>query len=381
MSVPSKRCDVLLAELSTPAALLDLEKLERNLGWMAARAKELDVRLRPHIKTHKSVHVGRLQTRGQHGGITVSTFAEASAFADAGFRDITWALPIPLSRVAEVASLSTRVDRLHLLVDHPDAVEALEAHGRSCGVTFDVLLKIDCGNHRAGVDPRSENAVELGRRLASSVHLRFRGVLAHGGHAYACTTRAQIERVAQQERDETVGFAERLRAAGVEVETVSVGSTPTMAVARALPGVTEIRPGNYALFDVFQATLGVCTLDDVALSVLATVVGVYPDRDTMVIDAGGLALSLDPGAVHIDRDGGFGRVIASGGTDMLRVRSLSQEHGVVEGLGRAGAVRVGDRVRVLPNHACMTAAMFSEFNVILDGRCIDRWPLARGWNP
>jgi D-serine deaminase-like pyridoxal phosphate-dependent protein len=380
MSAPSKRCDVLLPEISTPAALVDLEKLERNLGWMAARAKDLDVRLRPHIKTHKSVHMGRLQTRGQHGGITVSTFAEASAFADAGFRDITWALPIPLSRVAEVASLSTRVDRLHVLVDHHDTVEALEAHGRCSGVTFDVLLKIDCGNHRAGVDPRSESAVELGRRLATSAHLRFRGVLAHGGHAYACTTRAEIERVAQQERDETVGFAERLRASGVEVETVSVGSTPTMAVARALPGVTEIRPGNYALFDVFQATLGVCTLDDVALSVLATVVGVYPDRNTWVIDAGGLALSLDPGAVHIDRDGGFGRVIVPGSPSMLRVRSLSQEHGVVEGLDRAGAVRVGDRVRVLPNHACMTAAMFSEFNVILNGRCIDRWPLARGWN-
>jgi D-serine deaminase-like pyridoxal phosphate-dependent protein len=347
---------------------------------MAARAKALDVRLRPHIKTHKSVHIGRLQTRGQHGGITVSTFAEASAFADAGFRDITWALPIPLSRVAEVASLSTRVDRLNVLVDHPETVEALEAHGRSCGVTFDVLLKIDCGNHRAGVDPRSEHAVELGHRLASSNCLRFRGVLAHGGHAYGCTTRAEIERVAQQERDETVGFAERLRASGVEVETVSIGSTPTMAVASALPGVTEIRPGNYALFDVFQATLGVCTLDDVALSVLATVVGVYPDRNTLVIDAGGLALSLDPGAVHIDRDGGFGRASVPGATGMLRVRSLSQEHGVVEGLDRAGAVRVGDRVRVLPNHACMTAAMFSEFNVILHGRCIDRWPLARGWN-
>ncbi len=380
MTPPLGKQDVFLPELSTPAALVDLDKLERNLGWMAARAKELGVQLRPHVKTHKSVHVGRLQTRGQHGGITVSTLAEAVAFADAGFRDITWALPIPLSRIAAAASLSARVDRLNILVDHPDAVEALEAHGRSSGVTFDVLLKIDCGNHRAGVDPRSPHALEVGRRLASSARLRFRGVLAHGGHAYACVTRGELERVAQQERDETVGFADRLRAVGVPVETVSVGSTPTMAVVSTLHGVTEIRPGNYALFDVFQATLGVCTLDDVALSVLATVVGVYPDRNTFVIDAGALALSLDPGAVHIDRDNGFGRVQVPGSAVVLRVRSLSQEHGVVAGLDRAGPLRVGDRVRVLPNHACMTAAMYPEFNVIAGGRRVDRWPLVRGWN-
>ena len=350
-------------EIPTPTALVDLDTLDRNIERMAARAKTLGVRLRPHVKTHKSIDIARLQmqqhSQSTNNGITVSTIAEAFAFADAGFRDITWAFPIPLCRVVQAASLSARLDRFNVVVDHPDAVIALEECARSLESSFDVFLKIDCGNHRAGVDPRSEHAIQLAMRIASSPYLRFRGVLAHGGHAYACTVREQVERVAEQERDEAVGFAERLRSAGVMVETVSVGSTPTMSVVASLRGVTEIRPGNYVLYDVFQATLGMCSFDDIALSVLATVVGVYPDRNTVVVDAGALALSLDPGPVRIDRDCGFGVVQVSGSSRLFRVRSLSQEHGVIGVEDRPDVFRIGLRVRILPNHACMTAAMFS----------------------
>jgi len=324
---------MLLPELSTPSAIVDLDKLHRNLNWMASHAQHLGVSLRPHIKTHKSIELAMLQTQthgGDPSGITVSTFAEASAFADAGFRDITWAVPIPMSRVRQAVDLSIRIGCLNIVVDHHDTVSALEQCAQSQGTSPNVLLKIDCGNHRAGVDPKSEHAMDLASRIARSSHLRFRGVLAHGGHAYACRTMSEVAQVALQERNETVGFAQRLRSVGIAVETVSVGSTPTMAAAKSLSetsdyttdcatdcakgfnatghGVTEIRPGNYALLDVFQATLGVCSLDDIALSVLSTVIGVYPERDSFVIDAGGLALSMDPGPVRIDADCGFGVV-------------------------------------------------------------------------
>jgi D-serine deaminase-like pyridoxal phosphate-dependent protein len=372
-----------MEELRTPAALLDLDRLERNASWMLQRAETLGVRLRPHVKTHKSVDVARLQTRGQFGGITVSTFAEADAFVRGGFRDITWAVPIPLSRIPDAGELAHRVERLQVLVDHALTVEALSTYARSHSMQFDVLLKIDCGNHRAGVNPASEDGPRLAQCIASSPELRFRGVLAHAGHAYDATTRAEVETVAEQERDVTVGFADRLRRAGIEVETVSIGSTPTMAVVQSLPGVTEIRPGNYALFDVFQATLGSCTLDDVALSVLTTVVGVYPDRNTFVVDAGALALSKDPGARQIDPDSGYGVVVVGGDRTKalpLRVRTVTQEHGVVVGLDRAHGVNVGTRMQILPNHSCLAAANFDAYSVIRKGKLVDRWALSRGWN-
>lgn len=369
--------------LTTPAAILDLDRLERNAAAMARRAKALGVALRPHVKTHKSVDVGRVQTGESFGGVTVSTYAEAAAFAEAGFRDITWAVPIAFGRIPQAAELARHVERLNLLADHPKALDGLEAHARAAGLRFDVLLKIDCGNHRAGVDPDSDDAVRLAQRVASSPYLRFRGVLAHAGHAYDARSRSEVEQVARQERDATVGFAERVRAAGVPVETVSIGSTPTIAVATSLPGVTEIRPGNYAFFDVFQATLGSCALDDIALSVLSTVVGVYPDRNTFVIDAGALALSKDPGPKRIDAGCGYG-VVLCGDRDTrdgaLRVTSLTQEHGVVFGLDRAAGVEVGSRVHVLPNHSCLTAACFASYVTVRGMRQCGAWPLARGWD-
>ena len=188
------------------------------------------------------------------------------------------------------------------------------------------------------MDPSSERALRLAQRIASSNDLRFRGVLAHAGHAYAAANVAEVRVIATQERDVTARFAARLRAAGVPVETVSIGSTPTMSVVESLDGITEIRPGNYVFYDVFQATLGTCALEDVALRVAATVVGIYPDRNTFVVDAGALALSKDPGARSIDPDSGFGLVEREGHrvtADALRVTSVTQEHGVVEGLDRA----------------------------------------------
>lgn len=366
-----------LDDIRTPAAIVHLDRVESNVGRMAQRARGLGVRLRPHVKTHKCVEAGRLQTEGQFGGITVSTYAEALGFARAGFRDITWAVPIASSRFEQAADLACEVERLTLLVDHPWTVDALSEYGLSRGMRFDVMLKVDCGNHRVGVDPAAPDSMKLAKRAAASAGLRFRGVLAHAGHAYGCKDMAEVRAVARQERDTTVAFADRLRSEGVEVETVSVGSTPTMVAVDSLAGVTEIRPGNYVFFDVFQWALGSCELTDMALSVVSTVVGLYPDRDTFVIDAGALALSKDPGATQIDTDSGFGRVEVGGG---LRVRSLTQEHGVVWGLSRAPEVRVGTRVLVYPNHSCLTAAMHGEFHVERCGEKVGEWFPIRGWN-
>ena len=181
----------------------------------------------------------------------------------------------------------------------------------------------------------------LAERLSRSPAIDFCGVLAHAGHSYACSDADAIRAVARSERDVTVEFAERLRRRGIPVPEVSIGSTPTMSHATDLTGVTEVRPGNYVFYDAFQAAIGSCTLEDAAFSVLTTIVGHYPEQNKLIVDAGALALSKDPGATHVDPECGYGAVFTAEGSrhlQELRVASLSQEHGQVRGT-RLAALR------------------------------------------
>lgn len=357
-----------LGELPTPALLLDLEVLERNLERTARRARELGVGLRPHFKTHKCLEVARRQHRLGARGMTVSTLEEARALAGAGFDDLTWALPVILGRIPEARELAGRVS-LGLVVDSPEAVAALE----EAAFPFRVWLKVDCGYHRAGVDPASPRAVELVRALAGSERLVFAGLLAHSGQAYA----GERARAAEEERRGLTGLAERLRGEGLPVPAVSAGSTPGFAAARSLAGVTEVRPGNYAFHDFTQVALGTCGVADCALTVLASVVSCQPGAAHAVVDAGALALSRDPGPEPPpDEALTYGRIYADYPCAHLHpdlhLTSLSQELGKVSGL-----LPVGSRVRILPNHSCLAAPLFDVYWVVRGEEVVDRWPVRR----
>ena len=370
-------------ELPTPCAVVDLDRLERNCERMAERMRSLGVRLRPHVKTHKCVEAARLQVRGHFGGITVSTLAEARAFAAAGFSDITYAVPIAPARIAAAVELAAQVERLAVLVDNESLVGELEAGAAGGGVRLRVLLKVDCGAHRAGVDPTAEAGVALAARLAASPYLELAGVLTHAGHAYRCRDAGEAAGVAEQERDVTVAFAERLRAAGIAVGEVSVGSTPTMCAAADLAGVTEARPGNYAFFDAFQAAIGSCTLDDVAFFVLAAVIGCYPARGELLLDAGALALSQDAGPRHVDAECGYGVLVhplSRRRRRGLELTGLAQEHGQVRGTPELVAgLPIGSRVMVVPNHSCLAAALHPRYAVVRGDTVVDEWVPVRGW--
>jgi D-serine deaminase-like pyridoxal phosphate-dependent protein len=370
-----------LADLPTPCAVVDLAVLERNTARMAARASALGVRLRPHVKTHKCPEIARLQVRGHFGGITVSTLAEARAFAAAGFRDQVWALPVPLDRIAEASALAREMERLDLLVDHASAIDALEAEAARTGQPLDVRLEIDCGDHRSGVDPRGAQALSLAERLARSRHLRFAGLLTHAGHSYACRGAEEIARVAEEERAVVAELAERLRERGIAIDVVSVGSTPTLHHARSLHGVTEARPGNYVFHDAFQAAIGSCAEEDIAFFVLATVVGHYPEQRKSIVNAGALALSKDAGATHVDPRCGFGRASAPEGVGRARLFALSQEHGQMrwEDDADGASFRPGARVRIAPNHSCLAAACFDAYHLVDGDVVVETWKPARGW--
>lgn len=371
-----------LQTLKTPSLLLDVAKVRRNAGRMTARVKALGAALRPHVKTHKCVEVARIQTEGNSGAVTVSTLAEARALAAHGFRDITYAVPVEPGKFEEAIELSRECERLALITDDLSIPGELNGAARRAGVTLDLFLKVDCGYHRCGVEPDRPEALEIPRRIGASSNLRFAGILTHAGHSYHARTREERLGIARRERDLMTAFAAELRAQGLEVPTVSTGSTPTITIVDHLGGVDEVRPGNYIFFDAFQATLGSCGFEDCALTVLAAVVHRDRTRRKVVIDAGAIALSKDRGAVDLDAACGYGRVLDLQGRDTgLRVESLSQEHGVV-GVDDGGAcdrLPVGARVRVLANHSCLTAAQHSHYNVLEGDRVVDRWEIRPGW--
>ena len=368
--------------LQTPCLLLDLARIRRNAARMSEVARRNNVRLRPHVKTHKCIEVARIQTEGHDGAITVSTLAEARAFAMHGFNDITYAVPIERGKFDRAIEILKSGVKLNLLTDDAATVNDLEAAAGKAGVRFDVFVKIDSGTHRVGVEPHTPEAIEIPRQLSDAKNLNFAGILTHAGHSYDAKSAARILEVAQHERDAMVALAERLRADGIDVPTVSIVSTPTMSTVDHLHGIDEIRPGNYIFFDNFQATLGSCSFEDTALTVLAAVIHKDVSRRKLVIDAGAIALSKDRGPVGIDPRCGYGRVLDVEGNETgMRVTGLSQEHGEIEAgeIDVFDRLKVGDRVRVLANHSCLTAAQHSHFNVFENGEIVDRWEIHRGW--
>ncbi len=361
-----------IEDLATPALLLDIVTLDRNLHGMQRRTSDLGVRLRPHIKTHKCVEIARRQRDLGAHGITVSTLAEARVFANAGFLDLLWAFPLIISRTEEALDLASKVD-LGLTIDSTTSLNALLQTGPQLriGQTLGVWIEIDCGYGRCGVHWEDDGVVTLAQHIESSRHLTLKGCLTHAGHTYAARSRDEVAQVAADERDRLVMVGSKLRDAGIDPGALSLGSTPGMARIDHLDGITEVRPGNYAVYDYTQVSLGTCGVEDCAVSVLASVVS-SGGGTRATADCGALALSKDTGP---DSPPHYGLTFAGlegyelGGDS---VTSVSQEHGRV-----SGNHRVGDKLRILPNHSCLTIAQFDHMYVIADGCVVDRWAIHR----
>ena len=369
-------------DLPTPALILDRSRLEANAARMREKVGALAVTLRPHVKTSKSIDVLRVLAAGTSVPITVSTLAEARYFFAEGVSDILYAVGIAPVKLPEVADLIRAGCKLRLIVDTVEAADAVREFSEREAVPIEVLIEIDSDGHRAGVAPGDPLLIEIGRRLGP----RLAGVMTHAGASYDCRTREQFEAMAEQERALTVEAAQRLCSAGLRCEVVSVGSTPTLHYARGLEGVTEARAGVYAFGDLVQAELGTCTIDDIAIGVLASVIGHNRQHGRVLIDAGFLALSRDRGTADLPVDWGYGAVcdpLTGALIERVIVSSTNQEHGIIT--SSAGAVDfdrfpVGSRVKVLPNHACATAAAYDRYYVTDDGeRIVDVWERVNGW--
>lgn len=380
-----------LGDLPTPCLVLNRSKMERNLARMRERAAALGVRLRPHCKTAKSAEVARRALGGETGPITVSTLREAQYFADNGFTDITLAVGISPSRLGQAADLLARGVDLSVTTDNAVIAGEIVRTAQERGVRFPVMIEVDVGEHRGGIDADAPELLEIAEVLRAGGQ-ELRGILAHAGHTYTCRDADSVADIAEAERAGAVGAAERLRAAGHACPVVSVGSTPGALFARTLDGVTEMRPGVYMFMDLFQSGVGCCGLDDIAVTVMASVTNLRPAQGTAHIDAGALALSKDRSTQAQPHDCGFGLLLDAFGRPLpgLVVEAVHQEHGRIAGAGEgAGAdpavLPIGSRVHVLPNHVCMTAAMYDCYAVVdgldlgPDQPVVAFWDRVNGW--
>jgi D-serine deaminase-like pyridoxal phosphate-dependent protein len=366
-----------LEDLQTPCLILDRRILERNLKRMSDAVRRNGVALRPHLKTAKSADVARMATRGEAGGITVSTLAEAEYFAKHGFRDILVAAAQSPTKLDRAAALVDDGVKLGLITDDLEGAKTIARHPGS----FRVLIELDSGDRRAGVSVESEILIDIARALEGKLD----GVMTHAGHSYGCRTIECIKEIAAHERDTVVQAATRLRDAGFSCDVVSVGSTPTMTHADNLDGVTEARPGVYMFQDLLQAEIESCGKEDIALTVLASVIGRNVKENRFLVDAGALALSKDRSTQVTPHDAGYGEVWD------LECRAINgdchidrawQEHGsAVSGSPLPfDELEVGTKVRIAPNHACLTAAAHDRYYVIDGGtEIIAEWDRINFW--
>lgn len=373
-----------LTRIETPALLLDRDRLDANIQRMRSQLAVFDVTLRPHVKTNKSLEVTERLFKGGRGPITVSTLREADFFFEAGFTDILYGVGIAPNKFAHAATLISKGAQLKLVLDNLDTARLLAEFAHDTGHVFEVLLEIDCDGHRSGLGPQSPLLLDIAQLLRANGVL-LSGVMTHAGKSYESQSLDDIRACARQERAAVIDASHILRNAGFELSIISIGSTPTALFTEDLSGVTEVRAGVFAFFDLVMAGLGVCELQDIAVSVLTTVIGHQVEKGWIITDAGWMALSRDRGTARQTIDQGYGVVCDAQGQPIgdLIVSSTNQEHGIISSragtLDPADLLPLGTLLRILPNHACATSAQHGGYHVLGQGSHLGYWPRITGW--
>ena len=364
---------MLLSDLPTPQVLIDQARLRRNIDRAQQLASNAGVALRPHAKTHKSPIVAKWQIDRGAVGVCCAKVGEAEVFAAAGIANIRLPYPVSPSNADRILALADRA-AISIIVDHLDVARGWSGAMTRVGSRLDVLIKVDVGFHRCGIDPEGD-ALGFVQRVSALPGLRLRGLLSHAGHGYQASSDDELRGVARREAEILTSLKDRAMKAGIPLEELSVGATPTLRFSAAERGLTELRPGNYVYFDRTQLALGAATLDDCALTVLSSVVTQHDGR--IILDAGSKTLTNDQ-ARGITAAPGYGAILTADGSaidDRLTIERLSEEHATVRVTG-ATTLKPGDRVRVVPNHSCVVSNLVNEVRLIDGERVIDTLPVA-----
>ncbi len=360
-----------LEQLETPLPVVDLDRMALNLDRMAAYATLHGLQLRPHVKTHKSPRIAAEQLRQGAVGLTCATLREAEVMCEVCDDLLVAYPPVGAARLERLARLPHEV-RVGVATDGAAALNALSVAAKLGKRRFDVYVEVDVGMRRVGVGT-PEQAIALARTISDTSQLTFAGLLFYPGHirqdvSDQTTPLAQLSALVAR-------YTDALRDAGLPARVVSGGSTPAAWRMHEVPGVTEVRPGTYVYNDRTTATIGACDWDDCALTVLATVVSTAV-KGQAVIDAGSKTLGREPLRAEGD---GFGALLDH---PEVVVARMSEEHGILDLSKSAWSPRLGDQVRIVPNHVCIVVHLFDEIIGVRGHAVETRWPItARGRGP
>lgn len=357
-----------LKELDTPSLILDEEKLDANIRRVQTHCKSLGVTWRPHVKTHKCIEIAKKQIASPSGPITVSTIKEAEFFAAAGITDIIYAVGIAPHKLDRILLINQQGAHVRIILDNVAAARAVSRFCKEKSATLDVLLEIDCDGHRSGIKENDPALFDILQNLTDGA--TFAGLITHAGDSYVESTPEGVLRCAQNEALTLTRIAQKLKGQGVTCTILSAGSTPTVTASQNAYDLTEYRSGVGTFFDLFMRGVGVCAVEDIALSVLVSVIGHQKEKGWVITDGGWLAMSRDRGTANQKIDCGYGLVCDEDGSLMPEyyVTSANQEHGIIARFDK-GAINPADfpldrKLRILPNHACPTAAAFDCYRVV-----------------
>lgn len=354
--------------IDTPQLIVSEEILHRNIASMAAYARSIKVALRPHVKTHKSVEIARLQLAAGAVGLSCATVGEAEVMVnEAGADDILLAYPIiGAPKYDRIVKLMDKA-RIAVAVDSQAAVDAIAGAMARHERTIDIYIEVNTGQNRSGV-MWGDETLKMAQSIHSNPNLRLSGIMTHEGHV-AFVAEDEIAAAATSAGEKMVETAEMIRNSGIELPVVSVGSTPASRLTPAVPGINEARPGTYVFNDSSLFRFGdQWGVEDCAARFITTVVSRAAD-DRCVIDAGAKTLALDPNMSHK----GYGYIVEH--PDVIITR-LSEEHGVCELPAGVQGFNVGDTLEVIPNHICPTVNLMDEMAIVRDGKIIDYWRIA-----
>ena len=374
-----------LEELDTPCLILDKSLLEKNCFKARKKCLELNTILRPHVKTPKSIEIAKIALDNKEGPITVSTLNEAEYFANAGFKDILYAvcvIPKKLNRLNFIQQKYSCMVRM--VIDSVFVAQEILNYSKLHNANFEILIEIDCGEGRSGLFHQDQKIRDISRVFAENDQTNLIGVLTHAGHSYSTKDKNEILSISNIERAEALASIKNFSNFNKMSPVISVGSTPTMFLASNLDGISEIRAGIYMFWDLAQASRGICKIEEIAISVLASVIGHNHQRKRIIIDAGSLALSKDVSANNFMKEAGYG-LVCNPDTgipfDGLNVSEVHQEHGSIdlETIDWFDNFPIGSLVRILPNHACLTCAAHEKYNVLENEQITESWSRTNGW--
>jgi D-serine deaminase-like pyridoxal phosphate-dependent protein len=359
-----------LDDVTTPAGVVDVVRMQANLDRMASYVRDKDLALRPHIKTHKIPKLAQEQLARGAVGITAATLHEAHVMSRVADDILIAYPPVGAQRLERIMQLPDHV-RVTVGLDSHEALAGVSAAAKNAGRTIGVYIEMDVGMHRVGL-PDVRDIVDLAGKACTSPAIAYRGVMFYPGHI-----RQNVEKQADFIAELNEVLAERIDAlndAGLRPEVVSGGSTPAAFASHDIDEMTEIRPGTYIFNDRTTAEIGACSPDDCAYTVLATVVSTAVSGQA-VTDAGSKALGREP--LRGAEGEGFGALLDH---PEVTVRAMSEEHGTLDLSKTSWRPRIGDRVRIVPNHVCYSVNLQPLLWAVHEGRVVDCWDVAaRGW--